>query len=160
MLGYDLYSSALADILSEPSLSTPITVGLYAKWGSGKSFLLNKLRGGFIYTGGKFSRASTIAFFSHMIRLILCRGNEKFRPPMARSDFSIFRLAISRGNARFTPDRSDHRSHMSIVDNWTHFRSELSYCRICLPTLGLARQQAVSGFARLKLLNLIRNRCT
>lgn len=47
MLGYDLYSSALADILSEPSLSTPITVGLYAKWGSGKSFLLNKLRGGY-----------------------------------------------------------------------------------------------------------------
>lgn len=45
MLGYDLYSSALADILSEPSLSMPITVGLYAKWGSGKSFLLNKLRG-------------------------------------------------------------------------------------------------------------------
>ncbi|XP_066149832.1 kinase D-interacting substrate of 220 kDa B [Euwallacea fornicatus] len=44
MLGYDLYSSALADILSEPSLSMPITVGLYAKWGSGKSFLLTKLR--------------------------------------------------------------------------------------------------------------------
>ncbi|XP_049824208.1 kinase D-interacting substrate of 220 kDa B isoform X3 [Aethina tumida] len=44
MLGYDLYSSALADILSEPSLSMPITVGLYAKWGSGKSFLLSKLR--------------------------------------------------------------------------------------------------------------------
>ncbi|XP_044007245.1 kinase D-interacting substrate of 220 kDa B isoform X2 [Aphidius gifuensis] len=44
MLGYELYSSALADILSEPSLSTPITVGLYAKWGSGKGFLLNKLR--------------------------------------------------------------------------------------------------------------------
>lgn len=45
MLGYDLYSSAIADILSEPSLSMPITVGLYAKWGSGKSFLLSKLRG-------------------------------------------------------------------------------------------------------------------
>ncbi|KAL3268833.1 hypothetical protein HHI36_007925 [Cryptolaemus montrouzieri] len=44
MLGYDLYSSALADMLSEPSLSMPISVGLYAKWGSGKSFLLNKLR--------------------------------------------------------------------------------------------------------------------
>ncbi|GLH12022.1 Uncharacterized protein GBIM_16697 [Gryllus bimaculatus] len=29
MLGYDLYSSALADILSEPSLSMPITVGFY-----------------------------------------------------------------------------------------------------------------------------------
>ena len=36
MLGYDLYSSALADILTEPTLSMPITVGLYAKWGSGK----------------------------------------------------------------------------------------------------------------------------
>ncbi|XP_058117079.1 kinase D-interacting substrate of 220 kDa isoform X3 [Anopheles coustani] len=44
MLGYGLYSSALADVLSEPTLTTPITVGLYAKWGSGKSFLLSKLR--------------------------------------------------------------------------------------------------------------------
>uniref|UniRef100_A0A182P1J7 Uncharacterized protein n=1 Tax=Anopheles epiroticus TaxID=199890 RepID=A0A182P1J7_9DIPT len=44
MLGYGLYSSALADVLSEPTLTTPITVGLYAKWGSGKSFLLNELR--------------------------------------------------------------------------------------------------------------------
>ncbi|VVC44300.1 Hypothetical protein CINCED_3A012526 [Cinara cedri] len=44
ILGYDLYSSALADMLSEPTLSMPINVGLYAKWGSGKSFLLNKLR--------------------------------------------------------------------------------------------------------------------
>ena len=42
--GYDLYGSALADILTEPSLSMPITVGLYAKWGSGKSFLLRKLQ--------------------------------------------------------------------------------------------------------------------
>lgn len=44
MLGYDLYSSALANILTEPSLAMPITCGLYAKWGSGKSFLLGKLR--------------------------------------------------------------------------------------------------------------------
>ena len=44
ILGYDLYSSALAEILSEPSLNTPITVGLYAKWGSGKSFLLLQLK--------------------------------------------------------------------------------------------------------------------
>ncbi|KAK7023667.1 hypothetical protein SK128_026823 [Halocaridina rubra] len=50
MLGYDLYSSSMADILSEPSLSMPISVGLYAKWGSGKSFLIRKLKeemGGF-----------------------------------------------------------------------------------------------------------------
>lgn len=44
MLGYELFSSALADVLSEPTLTTPITVGLYAKWGSGKSFFLGKLR--------------------------------------------------------------------------------------------------------------------
>lgn len=43
-MGYDIHSSALADILSDPSLSTPITVGLYAKWGSGKSFLISKLQ--------------------------------------------------------------------------------------------------------------------
>ncbi|XP_037068486.1 kinase D-interacting substrate of 220 kDa-like [Pollicipes pollicipes] len=42
-LGYDLYSGALADFLSEPALTVPISVGLYAKWGSGKSFLLGKL---------------------------------------------------------------------------------------------------------------------
>lgn len=46
MLGYDLYSSALADILSEPTMQPPICVGLYAQWGSGKSFLLKKLEGG------------------------------------------------------------------------------------------------------------------
>ena len=44
ILGYDLYSSALSEMLSEPSLHTPITVGLYAKWGSGKSFLLSQLK--------------------------------------------------------------------------------------------------------------------
>lgn len=44
ILGYDLYSSALAEILSEPCLRTPITVGIYAKWGSGKSFLLSQLK--------------------------------------------------------------------------------------------------------------------
>jgi ankyrin repeat-rich membrane spanning protein len=44
MLGYELYSSALADVLSEPTLTAPIAVGLFAKWGSGKSFLLTKLK--------------------------------------------------------------------------------------------------------------------
>ena len=32
MLGYVLYSSALADILTEPSLSTPITVPSSPAW--------------------------------------------------------------------------------------------------------------------------------
>lgn len=50
MLGYDLYSSALADILSEPTMQPPICVGLYAQWGSGKSFLLKKLEGELVHT--------------------------------------------------------------------------------------------------------------
>lgn len=43
LLGYKLYSVALGNIFSEPSLSLPVTVGLYAKWGSGKGLLINKL---------------------------------------------------------------------------------------------------------------------
>lgn len=43
-LGYDLYSSAIANLLSEPQLKTPICIGLFAKWGSGKSFLIGKLK--------------------------------------------------------------------------------------------------------------------
>lgn len=43
-LGYDAYSDVLADIVCEPSLTLPLTIGLYAKWGSGKSLLLPKIR--------------------------------------------------------------------------------------------------------------------
>ena len=42
--GYDIYSSTIADVLSDPALRTPICVGLYAKWGSGKSFLIERLQ--------------------------------------------------------------------------------------------------------------------
>lgn len=42
--GYELYSSTIADVLSEPSLSLPMNVGLFAKWGSGKSFLTDQLK--------------------------------------------------------------------------------------------------------------------
>ncbi len=44
LAGYDRYSSTIADVLSQPGLACPITVGLYAKWGSGKSFILEKLQ--------------------------------------------------------------------------------------------------------------------
>ena len=43
--GYEVYSSTIADVLSEPTLTTPITVGLYAKWGSGKSLVIGQLVG-------------------------------------------------------------------------------------------------------------------
>uniref|UniRef100_A0A8R1XWH9 ANK_REP_REGION domain-containing protein n=1 Tax=Onchocerca volvulus TaxID=6282 RepID=A0A8R1XWH9_ONCVO len=44
MLGYDIYSNVLADIVCEPNLTLPLTIGLYAKWGSGKSVLLDKMK--------------------------------------------------------------------------------------------------------------------
>ena len=44
VVGYELYSSSLAVMLSEPTLETPLTVGLYARWGSGKSFVVSQLR--------------------------------------------------------------------------------------------------------------------
>uniref|UniRef100_A0A914YPX1 KAP NTPase domain-containing protein n=1 Tax=Panagrolaimus superbus TaxID=310955 RepID=A0A914YPX1_9BILA len=44
LLGYDAYSDVLADIVCEPNLTLPLMIGLFAKWGSGKSFLLPKIR--------------------------------------------------------------------------------------------------------------------
>ena len=47
VMGYEIYTSALADVLCEPSLTMPLTVGMYARWGSGKSFVLRRLQGNF-----------------------------------------------------------------------------------------------------------------
>ena len=66
--GYDLYSGTIADLLSEPSLHTPITIGLYAKWGSGKSILIDKL-----------TSKSLCAFQSMKMRTEI----EKFAPPFS-----------------------------------------------------------------------------
>eukprot|EP00054_Salpingoeca_dolichothecata_P030733 m.252913 g.252913 ORF g.252913 m.252913 type:complete len:1009 (+) comp26712_c0_seq1:93-3119(+) len=43
-LGYSKYAIALADVLCSGFTSLPVTVGIYAKWGSGKSFLMRKLQ--------------------------------------------------------------------------------------------------------------------
>jgi ankyrin repeat-rich membrane spanning protein len=51
MSQYELYTNSLADILAEPELKLPITVGIFAKWGSGKDFLLlslSKVMGSFV----------------------------------------------------------------------------------------------------------------
>ncbi|XP_067132401.1 kinase D-interacting substrate of 220 kDa B isoform X2 [Centruroides vittatus] len=69
LLGYDLYGCALADILSEPTLSMPICVGLYAKWGSGKSFLLNKLEDEM--RNFTFQRLEPTFEFSWLVNLLL-----------------------------------------------------------------------------------------
>lgn len=43
--GHDKFVMALADFISDPSLSTPLTVGLYSRWVTGKSVVLQRIFG-------------------------------------------------------------------------------------------------------------------
>lgn len=43
-LKFSLYSDAFADLIANPEMNTPITIGIYGRWGSGKSFLMGKIR--------------------------------------------------------------------------------------------------------------------
>jgi GH25 family lysozyme M1 (1,4-beta-N-acetylmuramidase)/Cdc6-like AAA superfamily ATPase len=43
-LDYEKYADAFAQVLSGQYTQTPLTVGIYASWGMGKSFLLGKIR--------------------------------------------------------------------------------------------------------------------
>ncbi|NUM47848.1 MAG: TIR domain-containing protein, partial [Anaerolineales bacterium] len=43
-LDYQSYARAFAQILASPHTKPPLTVGLYASWGMGKSFLMNKIK--------------------------------------------------------------------------------------------------------------------
>ncbi|XP_062252982.1 kinase D-interacting substrate of 220 kDa B isoform X2 [Platichthys flesus] len=73
MLGYDLYSSALADILSEPTMQPPICVGLYAQWGSGKSFLLKKLEDEMkTFAGQQIEPLFQFSWLVVFLTLVLC----------------------------------------------------------------------------------------
>ncbi|XP_028997644.1 kinase D-interacting substrate of 220 kDa B isoform X3 [Betta splendens] len=73
MLGYDLYSSALADILSEPTMQPPICVGLYAQWGSGKSFLLKKLEDEMkTFAGQQIEPLFQFSWLLVVLSLLLC----------------------------------------------------------------------------------------
>uniref|UniRef100_A0A8C2JQ31 Kinase D-interacting substrate 220b n=1 Tax=Cyprinus carpio TaxID=7962 RepID=A0A8C2JQ31_CYPCA len=73
MLGYDLYSSALADILSEPTMQPPICVGLYAQWGSGKSFLLKKLEDEMkTFAGQQVEPLFQFSWLVVLLSLLLC----------------------------------------------------------------------------------------
>ncbi|XP_057678815.1 kinase D-interacting substrate of 220 kDa B isoform X2 [Corythoichthys intestinalis] len=73
MLGYDLYSSALADILSEPTMRPPICVGLYAQWGSGKSFLLKKLEDEMkTFAGQQMEPLLGLSWLAAILSLLAC----------------------------------------------------------------------------------------
>ncbi|MBT7599967.1 MAG: hypothetical protein HN560_02710 [Anaerolineae bacterium] len=43
-LNYQRYAVAFADLITNPELSTPITIGVYGEWGTGKSFLMKKIK--------------------------------------------------------------------------------------------------------------------
>ena len=43
--GHDKFVMALADFISDPSLSTPLTIGLYSRWSTGKSIILQRIYG-------------------------------------------------------------------------------------------------------------------
>lgn len=43
-LGFDEYAKAFATLLANPATNPPLTMGIYGKWGTGKSFLMRKIR--------------------------------------------------------------------------------------------------------------------
>jgi hypothetical protein len=43
-LNYDQYADALSELVCNPDMKTPITVGIYGQWGKGKTFLMRKIQ--------------------------------------------------------------------------------------------------------------------
>ena len=46
-LGHDVYAKALANQIE--IIKPPLTIGLFARWGSGKSFLLQQIQSKFLF---------------------------------------------------------------------------------------------------------------
>ncbi|XP_046854169.1 kinase D-interacting substrate of 220 kDa B-like isoform X3 [Xenia sp. Carnegie-2017] len=44
LLGHNAYATSLAELLSEPCLELPLTVGVYSKWGNNKNYFFKKLQ--------------------------------------------------------------------------------------------------------------------
>ena len=44
LFNFDAYSSALADIISSESTDTPLTIGIFGDWGSGKTSLMSTIK--------------------------------------------------------------------------------------------------------------------
>lgn len=162
MLGYDLYSSSMADILSEPSLSMPISVGLYAKWGSGKSFLIRKLKG--MYKTVTIMIVYLLCLLFIRRDLLLClfslsdyevelvtkytasfsRGDVQFRPPVGRTPIPVLSSGGAGSGASRSPGGSHCRcSHLLVGDRFGRRRSRVP-CHYSLPCGCLAWLEKVS----------------
>ena len=50
LFNFDTYASALADIISSESTDTPLTIGIFGNWGSGKTSLMRTIKTKFIKT--------------------------------------------------------------------------------------------------------------
>ena len=44
LLGHNVYATSLAELLCEPSLELPVTVGVYSRWGSSKVHFFKRLQ--------------------------------------------------------------------------------------------------------------------
>ena len=44
LLGHNVYATSLAELLCEPSLELPLTVGIYSRWGSSKVHFFKRLQ--------------------------------------------------------------------------------------------------------------------
>uniref|UniRef100_UPI00358F82F8 kinase D-interacting substrate of 220 kDa isoform X3 n=1 Tax=Myxine glutinosa TaxID=7769 RepID=UPI00358F82F8 len=127
MLGYDLYSSALADILSEPTMQPPICVGLYAQWGSGKSFLLKKLEDEMkTFAGQESMPLLHFSWLLMMLVLLVCSVSSLFLSVTVKISlgiavgfsllafFVIFLLVVDYGGRQ----ESEVWGWASIVSTW------------------------------------------
>jgi len=63
-LNYTKYSQALVSLLLNEDIKLPITVGIYAEWGSGKSFLIGKLKEQIIKKNNKIKQNYIIVNFN------------------------------------------------------------------------------------------------
>lgn len=44
LLGHNVYATSLAELLCEPSLELPVTIGVYSRWGSSKVHFFKRLQ--------------------------------------------------------------------------------------------------------------------
>ena len=65
-LNFTQYANAFAELITNPEMSTPITIGIYGHWGSGKSFLMGKIKEALSHHHEKLSWSNLRNTWQHM----------------------------------------------------------------------------------------------